>query len=402
MPSGVTWETPGVRVLVCPDKFAGTLSAAAAAEAIAQGWRDAAPQDEVTVRPLADGGPGFLDALEPHLEAAVRRVVSTVGPLGDPVEATVLLSAGTAYLEAAQVCGLHLVPPERRDPTVTTTYGVGGLVAAAVETSVRRVVIGLGGSATNDGGAGLLAALGAAPVDAAGYLLPYGGIALGYCEGLSGQPRLRGVTLVGASDVDSPLTGPRGASVVFGPQKGASADQVSLLDAALARYASVLERSLATCPPGLADQPGAGAAGGLGAAILACGGAIVSGLEVVARAVGLDTAIDSCDLVITGEGSFDAQSLRGKLVAGVAAAARHRGRPCIVLAGRVSADPAEAHEAGVTRAYGLVDHLDGDTVRAMAESADGLRSLAAEVRRGWVGPAGPAGPVGSVSGGAPT
>src|SRR5690606_20136834 len=153
-------ETAGVRVLVCPDKFAGTLAAPAAADAIAAGWRDAAPADEVAVRPLADGGPGFLDALGSALPQAVRQPVRTVGPLGDPVDAAILVAGDAAYVEAAGACGLHLVPPDRRDPTATSTYGVGVLVAAAVEAGVRSVVIGLGGSATNDGGAGLLAALG--------------------------------------------------------------------------------------------------------------------------------------------------------------------------------------------------------------------------------------------------
>jgi glycerate kinase len=369
-----------VRVLVCPDKFAGTLSAPAAAEAIAAGWRDSAPGDEVTVRPLADGGPGFLDALAAKLTQAVPHTVRTVGPLGDPVEGVVLVAGETAYIEAAQACGLHLIDPERRDPTVTSTYGVGVLVAAAVEQGVRSVVIGLGGSATNDAGAGLLAALGAAPVDPSGYVLPLGGAALAHCAGLAGEPRLRGVTLTGASDVDSPLTGPLGASAVFGPQKGATPDQVALLDAALARFASALTQ-LPSCPPGIADRPGSGAAGGLGAAILACGGRLVSGIGVVAAVIGLDAALDACDLVITGEGSFDDQSLRGKVVAGVAAAARTRGVQCLVLAGRVKADPNAAREAGVAHAYSVVDHLAGDVARAMAEPAAGLRSLAARVAR---------------------
>jgi glycerate kinase len=372
-----------VRVLVCPDKFAGTLSAPAAAAAIAAGWREAAPADEVIERPLADGGLGFLDTLEPSLPRAARHTVRTVGPLGDPVDAPILLADDTAYVEAASACGLHLVEAGRRDPTVTTTYGVGVLVATAVELGVRTVVLGLGNSATNDGGAGLLAALGAAPVDRAGYVLPYGGAALLACTGLAGPPRLRGATLVGACDVTAPLTGPRGASAVFGPQKGATPAQVAVLDAALAQWATVLA-DLPTCPPGLAEHPGSGAAGGLGAAILACGGRLVSGFTVVAQAVGLDAALDACDLVITGEGSFDDQSLGGKVVAGVAAAAQARGLPCLVLAGRVRADLEEARAAGVTEAYGLVDHLGGDVARALAEPATGLASLASAVARMWM------------------
>ncbi len=372
-----------MRVLVCPDKFAGTLSAPEVAAAIADGWLGSAPADALTVLPLADGGPGFLDAIAGSVHG-LRLDVPTVDPFGSPVSGWVLIDAANGYVESAQACGLQLVA--RRDPMAATTFGVGALVAAAVEAGVRTVVIGLGGSATNDGGAGMLAALGAAPVDAIGRVLPYGGAALAYCAGLSGVPRLRGVSLVGASDVDSPLCGPMGASVVFGPQKGATADQVSLLDTALARFAEVLESSLPTCPRGLAALPGSGAAGGLGAAILACGGSLTSGFDIVSSLVGLERALDDCDLVITGEGSFDDQSLRGKVVAGVAAAARDRGLPCVVLAGRVAAGWPDALAAGVTDSYSLVDHF-GDEATALARPAEGLRALAGRLARRWSGPA---------------
>jgi glycerate kinase len=308
--------------------------------------------------------------------------VPTVDPLGRPVAGWVLLYDTTAYVESAQACGLHLVPPAQRDPTAATTFGVGVLVAAAVESGVREVVIGLGGSATNDGGAGLLAALGLSPVDSAGYVLPYGGAALAYCTDLAGAPRLRGASLVGACDVDSPLTGPAGASAVFGPQKGATHAQVSLLDFALARFAGVLERDLPGCPRGLAARPGAGAAGGLGAAILACGGRLSSGIGLVRAVTGLDVALDDCDLVITGEGCFDDQSLLGKVVSGVAAAARDRGLPCVVLAGRVEAGRRGALAAGVTESYSLVDHF-GDEAAALARPSDGLRALAGRLARHW-------------------
>jgi glycerate kinase len=373
-----------MRVLVCPDKFAGTLSAPDVAAAIAEGWLAAAPADSVTVRPLADGGPGFLDAIAASVDGS-RLGVPTVGPFGSPVSGWVLIDGATAYVESAQACGLHLV--ERRDPMTATTFGVGALVAAAVETGVRTMVVGLGGSATNDGGAGMLAALGAAPVDSVGNVLPYGGAALAYCTGLSGEPRLRGVAVIGASDVDSPLCGPAGASAVYGPQKGATADQVSILDASLARFAEVLESSLPSCPPRLADLPGSGAAGGLGAAILACGGRLTSGFGVVSSLVGLERALDSCDLVVTGEGSFDDQSLRGKVVAGVAAGARDRGLPCVVLAGRVGAARRAALAAGVTESYSLVDHF-GDEAEALARPADGLRALASRLARQWSRPTG--------------
>lgn len=363
-----------MRVLICPDKFAGTLSATQAATAMAAGWQAAAPEDSVVTRPLADGGTGFLDVVAGAISGR-RLDVPTRDPLGRPVPGWILIAGHTAYVESAHACGLHLLNADERDPRVTTSYGLGVLVLGAVEAGAREIVIGLGGSATNDGGAGMLAALGAAPLDAAGYALPYGGAALAFGAALGGTPRLRGVRLVAATDVDNPLTGPTGASAVFGPQKGASPTDVALLDAALARFAAVLERDVPGCPPGLAALPGAGAAGGLGAAILACGGRCESGLHLVLALTNLDRELDSCDLVITGEGSFDAQSLRGKVVGGVAAEALARGLPCLVLAGRVALDERDAVAAGITRSYSLVQHY-GSVGAALAKPAEGLRELA--------------------------
>jgi len=383
-------DSAAVRVLICPDKFAGTLTAVEVAAAIAEGWLAVAPGDHVATKPLADGGPGFLDVVG---EAIGGRVlpVPTFDPLGRAVAGSVLVAHGTAYLESSQACGLHLLTEAERDPRSTTSYGLGVLVAAAVESGAREVVVGLGGSATNDAGAGMLAALGAAPLDVAGYALPYGGAALALCDRLGGVPQLRTVTLVAAADVDNPLTGLHGASAVFGPQKGASRADVLLLDAALERFAAVLERDLPGCPPRLASLPGAGAAGGLGAAILACGGRGLSGIGLVRRLTGLDASLDECDLVITGEGSFDDQSLRGKVVAGVAAAARDRGLPCVVLAGRVEAGRRDALAAGVTESYSLVGHFAGGDQRstvgsedaALARPVEGLRALAGRLARQW-------------------
>jgi glycerate 2-kinase len=369
-----------VRVLICPDKFAGTLTAVAAADAIAEGWLAAAPKDTVVRRPLADGGPGFLDVLAAAM-GGTRVPVRTVDPLGRPVPGEVLVVGATGYLESAQACGLHLLAPEERDPKITTSYGLGLLLTAAVEAGVREVVIGLGGSGTNDAGAGMLAALDAPPLDAAGYALPYGGAALASVASLGGVPRLRDVRLVAATDVDSPLTGLHGASSVFGPQKGATRADVLLLDAALERFAGVLE-TLPECPPALAGQPGAGAAGGLGAALLALGGRVVSGIGLVRTATGLDRELDAADLVITGEGSFDEQSLRGKVVAGVAEGARDRGLPCLVLAGRATAGRREAAAVGVTDTYTLVGHF-GDAEQALARPAEGLSALARRLARQW-------------------
>ncbi|GAB4103987.1 glycerate kinase [Micromonospora taraxaci] len=378
----------GMRVLLCPDKFAGTLSAPEVAAAVADGWRSVAQGDELLIRPLADGGPGFVEVLAEALGG--RRVpVPTVDPLGRPAAGEILLTTDgtTAYLESAQACGLHLLSATERDPKTTTSYGLGLLVAAAVESGARTVVIGLGGSGTNDAGAGMLAALGVTPLDPGGASLPYGGAALAAVDAVDGVPRLRGVRLVAATDVDNPLLGLHGASNVFGPQKGADRADVLLLDAALERFAAVLERDLPGCPAGLGTVPGGGAAGGIGAALLALGGGCESGIGLVTRATRLDDALDTADLVITGEGSFDHQSLRGKVVAGVAGAARDRGVPCVVVAGQVSTGRREAASAGVTDAYSLVEHFGGEEGggldAALSRPAEGLRELGARLARQW-------------------
>ncbi|MFY1637310.1 glycerate kinase [Solwaraspora sp. WMMB335] len=379
-----------MQVLICPDKFAGTLSAPQVAAAVVQGWRERAPADELVTRPLSDGGPGFVEVLAGPTGG--RRIpVSTVDPLGRPVAGEILLVDGpggpVGYLESAQACGLHLLAPAERDPKHTTSYGLGLLVLAAVEHGARRVVIGLGGSATNDAGAGMLAALGATPLDAAGYAVPYGGAALAAVSTLDGVPRLREAELTAATDVDNPLTGLHGASNVYGPQKGASRADVLLLDAALDHFASVLVARLPGCPAELAALPGAGAAGGLGAAVLALGGRCESGIDLVTKLIGLPAALDTADLVITGEGSFDHQSLRGKVVAGVAGAARDRGLPCVVVAGQVATGRRESAAAGVTEAYALVDHFGGETggglEQALTRPAEGLRQVAARLAGQW-------------------
>jgi glycerate 2-kinase len=371
-----------VRILVCPDKFAGTLSAVEAADALAQGWREAAPADVVLRRPLADGGPGFLSVLAPAVDGRLVDV-PTLDPLGRPVSGSVLVAGETAYLESAQACGLHLLTGSERDPKITTSYGLGVLVTMAVESGVREIVVGLGGSATNDGGAGMLAALGAPPVDGAGRPLPYGGAALVACEGLGGPLRLRDVRLIAATDVESPLLGRYGASAVYGPQKGATDADVRLLDAALERFAAVLQRELPGCPPGLADRPGAGAAGGLGAAILACGGLSTSGFGLVGNLTGLDAAIADCDVVVTGEGRYDEQSLQGKVVAGVARAARARGVPCVVVAGQI-APGLGAASAGIAEVIALADVVGG-VDEALAHPARALRNAAARLAARWSG-----------------
>jgi glycerate 2-kinase len=365
-----------VKVIICPDKFAGTLSALAAAQAIAEGWRAAAPGDDLLIRPVADGGPGFLEVLHASVGGDLVEVPTT-DPLGRSVTGHILKTAeGTAYVESAAACGLaHLVPNER-NPRLTTSFGLGSLVRAA---GAGRVVIGLGGSGTNDAGAGWFEAMGITPVDADGRPLTRGGAALLECAGLRIAADFEG-ELIGASDVDNPLTGPHGASAVFGPQKGATPDDVELLEAALTHWAAILVRYLPGCPPDLARRPGGGAAGGLGAAILALGGRIISGIDLVLDQTGLGRAIEGADLVITGEGSFDQQSLHGKVISGVAQAAADHGIPCVVLAGRVSTGRREQGAAGITEAHSLVDHY-GSVEQALAEPAQGLRDLASKLAR---------------------
>lgn len=365
-----------MRIVIAPDKFAGTLSAIEAARAVADGWRDTVPDVDAELIPLSDGGPGFVEVLHAALGGRTLGIEVT-GPLNGSVPAEYLLVGETAYIESAQACGLHLVTEERRDPGRTTTAGVGELIAHAISEGARDVVVGLGGSATNDGGAGLLAALGATP----GPGLTAGGGALASLPGVvdlsAALDATKGVRLVAATDVDNPLLGIHGASAVFGPQKGADDDGVQRLDAALAAFADATE------PDGdLRDTPGAGAAGGLGYALLLLGGTVESGVSRVLSAVDLAGQVSSADVVITGEGSFDSQSLRGKLPHGVARTASDQGVPCIVLAGRVTVGRREAAAAGISETYSLVESA-GSAEAAMARSAEELRALAAKVAGLW-------------------
>lgn len=377
-------------MLIAPDAFGGTLSASQAGAAIARGWARTAPGDTLDLAPLADGGPGFLDVLQASLGGDLVPVTVT-GPDREPVPAEVLVVGRTAYVESAQACGLHLPLAGPRDPATTTTYGVGELVGAAVEAGAAEVVVGLGGSATNDGGAGLLAALGATAATAPGVdattRLREGGGALGEIAAVDLGPvrdRLAGVRLLAATDVDSPLLGPRGATHGFGPQKGAGPQQVEALESALTAFAHVVGRRADGKNPAVAL--GAGAAGGLGFALLALGASRAPGIGTVMDAVGLGRRMAQCDLVVTGEGCFDWQSLRGKVVGGVAAKAAERALPCLVLAGRVEVGRREYAPAGVCASYAVVDDVrsrGGRPEDALVEAADHLADLAERTARTW-------------------
>jgi glycerate kinase len=378
-----------VRVLIAPDKFAGTLSAVAAAAAIAAGWRRTAPDDELVEVPLADGGPGFVDVVHASLGGELVPVVVT-GPVGSPVDASFLLVGGTAYVETAQACGLHLVP-QPRDPRTTTTYGVGELLLAARDAGATRVVLGLGGSGTNDAGAGMLAALGARAFDADGRdvrdLLAAGGGSLRRVAAVDVGPALEAVDrleLVAASDVDNPLLGLRGATNGYGPQKGADAAAVMELEGSLESFARAVGRRSDGKDPAVAL--GAGAAGGLGYALLHLGATRVPGIATVLETVDLAAHVGAVDLVVTGEGAFDWQSLRGKVVSGVADAALAQGRGCVVLAGRVDVGRREYLAIGVSGAYAVVDDLRDrgrPTEDAFTDPAGRLADLAARAARTW-------------------
>ncbi|MGQ0623535.1 MAG: glycerate kinase family protein [Sporichthyaceae bacterium] len=372
-----------MRVLICPDSFTGTLSAPEAAAAIAAGWAGAAPGDELILAPLSDGGPGFVDVVHAALGGRLH-AVTVSGPLGEVVPATLLLAGQTAYLESAQAAGLHLIAPEHRDPTRTTTAGVGELIAAALDAGAREIVVGLGGSGTNDGGAGALAALGARP----GELLRGGGGAL---AGLTpaaldlgpARAALAGVTLHVATDVDSPLLGLRGASAIFGPQKGADPDAVQRLDAALEHFARAAQPDVGlNMSASLAVAAGAGAGGGLGYALMLLGAQRVAGIATVLELTGLSDCAATVDVVVTGEGCFDWQSLTGKVVAGVAGLAMALARPCVVLAGQVELGRREMAAVGVESAFSVAEHA-GSVGAAMAAPAEHLSGLAARVATSW-------------------
>ncbi|MBS2965709.1 glycerate kinase [Actinocrinis puniceicyclus] len=356
------------RVLIAPDKFKGSASAGQVAESLALGIRRAAPGARLTLLPVADGGDGTVDAA---LAAGFsRREASVAGPVGDPVRAAFALRGETAVIEMAEAGGLRRLPEGRLRPLDAGTRGTGELIRAALDAGATRIVLGVGGSASTDGGAGMLAALGARLLSADGRDLPGGGAALNRLAAAdltALDPRLAAVRIVLASDVDNPLLGEHGAAAVYGPQKGATRQDVATLEAGLARFVDVLSRTLGPAAPRAARSPGAGAAGGTGFAALAVLGATrESGIEVLLDVLGFDRALDGADLVVTGEGCLDRQTLHGKAPAGVAAAARRRGVPVAAVCGRLDLSAGQVAEAGFIGAYPLAD-LEPDPQRSMTQ-----------------------------------
>jgi glycerate 2-kinase len=370
-------------VVVAPDKFKGTLTAAQVAAHVAAGLGRARPGLRTVQVPVADGGDGTVDAAG---AAGYRRVEMGVrGPTGMPVTASFALRDGTAIIESAQACGLTRLPGGIPAPLTATSRGVGELILAAVRMRAKRIVLGLGGVACTDGGAGLVTALGGRLLDSSGTELPPGGAALARLDHIDAT-RLRdlpGLEVVAATDVENPLLGPHGAAAVYAPQKGASPDDVASLEGGLARWADVAEQSFGFARR---DEPGAGAAGGLGFAALGFLGATTQpGIELMLDLLSFESQLPGARLVITGEGALDAQTLHGKAPAGVARAATAvaPGVPVVAVAGVCSLTPVQLRSAGIARAYALAD-IEPDLARCLEQPGPLLEELAGHIARDWL------------------
>ncbi|PKQ23757.1 MAG: glycerate kinase [Actinobacteria bacterium HGW-Actinobacteria-5] len=368
-----------MKVVLAPDSFKESMSAAQAVAAMARGVRTVLPDAECVEVPMADGGEGTADALVAALGGQWRTVAST-DALGRPIEAAYGLSGGLAVVEVAAAVGIGLVAPAERDVARSSSLGVADLIRDALGAGATRLVVGLGGSATTDGGAGLLAGLGVRWLDADGNALsptPAGLAALDHADVSGLDPRLAAVAIELACDVTNPLLGTEGAAAVFGPQKGATPGQVPVLDATLARIADAL---VAAGLPDVRDLPGSGAAGGLGAAFLALGARMRRGVEVVAEAAHLEEAVAGADLVLTGEGSLDRQTLSGKTPAGVADVAARHGVPVIAFAGRLG----EGSEELLGRGFAAVVSITTgpcDLATALAQGPANLERAVATALR---------------------
>ncbi len=374
-----------MKIVAAPNAFKGCLSASAAAQAMADGVRRALPDAEVVCVPVADGGDGLVDVAIEGL-AGEPRVVSVTGPLGDFLEAKYCYVPAMSFaaIEMALASGLALLPESRRDTIRTTTVGTGELIRAALDLGVSRIGVGIGGSATTDGGIGMATALGVRFLDEHERTVEPVGGSLGAIRhiDISGlDPRVKSVRFEAVCDVDNPLCGPKGAAAVYGPQKGATPEQVAFLDAGLANLADVIEKDLG---PDVRDLPGAGAAGGLGAGLRAFLGAeLRRGVDLVLDLVKLDEKLQEARLVLTGEGQIDFQTVFGKAPAGVGAAAKARGVPCIAIAGSVGERLEDLHRAGIDAVFSL---CPGPTTleTAMTNAAELLARTAEQAVRAFL------------------
>ncbi|WP_226620143.1 glycerate kinase [Cytobacillus firmus] len=345
-----------MKIVIAPDSFKESLSALEAANAIERGFKMIFPHAQYKKMPIADGGEGTVQSLADATDGRIIECTVT-GPLGEPVQSFFgLMGDGkTAVIEMAAASGLHLVPPEKRNPLLTSTRGTGELITAAVDTGVQHIIIGIGGSATNDAGAGMIQALGGKLYDKTGREIGPGGGALAELSAIDMSnldPRIRDVHIEVACDVDNPLTGPRGASAIFGPQKGATPEMVQLLDRNLGHFADIVEHALGKP---FRDIEGAGAAGGIGGSLLAFLNAdLKRGIDIVLDAVNFEEEVKGADLVITGEGRIDSQTIYGKTPIGVAKAAKKHGIPVIGLAGSISDDSQIVHDHGIDALFSIV------------------------------------------------
>jgi len=373
-----------MKIVIAPDSFKDSLSAQGVADAIALGLAQVWPDAQLIKCPMADGGEGTVESILAACAGELRRN-EVRGPLGVAVNAAWgwLPDSHTAIIEMAEASGLQLVPLAQRDACISSTFGTGQLIRAALDAGAQRVILAIGGSATNDGGAGAMQALGVKLLDAQGQTLSPGGLALAQLARIDLSeidPRLQQIRFDIAADVNNPLCGPHGASAIFGPQKGASPVQVEQLDRALGHFADHCATALGK---DVRDEPGSGAAGGLGFAAKAFLGAqFKAGVEVVAELVGLAEAVASADLVITGEGRFDAQTLRGKTPFGVARVARQHAVPVIVIAGTLGEGYQALYEHGIDAAFALASG-PMTLEQACAEAPRLLRERATDIARVW-------------------
>ncbi|MBW7477224.1 glycerate kinase [Paenibacillus oenotherae] len=368
-----------MKIVIAPDSFKGSLSAKRAGLAIERGVKRAFPESVTVVIPMADGGEGTLECL---IEATEGQLIKTTvkDPLGRDIESGfgILGDRTTCIIEMAMCAGLYLLAPHERNPLVTTTYGFGQLILAALDHGCCKFILGIGGSATNDGGAGMLQALGIQLLDQAGQSVGFGG---GQLEAIAEirtaglDPRISECEFIVACDVDNPFVGPSGASVVFGPQKGAAPEAVRRLDRSMNNFADVIQREQGIA---LHNIPGTGAAGGLSGAILAfMNGKLESGVSIIARVMGLDAAVRDADLVITGEGQVDFQTARGKTPCGVAHAARKYGVPVIILAGSIGTGIESLYDHGVTAVVSIMNRP-----MTLEEALSGAEPLLEEAAEG--------------------
>jgi glycerate kinase len=373
-----------MKIVIAPNAFKGSISAVEAAGAMGRGARRVFPNAEVREMPLADGGDGTMETLVTVTGGRIVRVPAT-DPLGRPVDSAigVLGDGKTAVVEMAAASGLRLLRPEEYNPLETTTYGTGELIRAALDEGVQSILIGIGGSATTDGGTGMAVALGARFLDESGEPADGTGADLERIrridlDGL--DPRLRDVEIACACDVDNPLTGEKGAAAVYSPQKGATPQMVERLDAGLARFAAVIRKDLGI---DVENVPGAGAAGGLGAGILAfLGGKLTPGTELVIQACGLDRILEGTDLVLTGEGRVDRSTQFGKVPAGVAKEAGRRGIPVLCFGGSVGEDISELHDLGLGAIFSICPGpMSLET--ALENAAENLERTVAQILRAW-------------------